>query len=1027
MKRSILPLALLSAGFVAQAADLYVDAAAAAGGDGSQAAPFATIKDAVDAANLLSGDPTTIRVAPGTYAIASAADFATVSVTNLAIEAADPSDRPVVALDADLCLAQNNPVVLRAPVGADGFTVRNLKFTYSYAGNKNAAGNSLGESGKLLSFAANDCVVDGCAFVQTGTTGQNWKDGGVLFADSSNNDRDRKGARLVVRNCLFDHVGASSFRPIKVASNARIVGNVFDSCSGFFTAYQYSGGGYFVSNRVVNCTRPIRSAGDGYRELEHGEIAYNVFVCSDVGVFLKQSQGYYGQPRFHHNTVVGCSSFVQVENVNDADWTPWIFDNLVIASGTGSVVCENATSLERRKSSFKAGSFFAGNAWLARDFLSGTAPAKFADYEPGLAVSDNKELGLPPEFLDTTDVSSTNFYRLNASRYPWVRTVARGADGTIGNVAYSYPATYVGAVEPIDVPGAPGEYFQVEAFSSDAEYYMAPATAVFAVEYAGNAGAVTVEWDFDGDGAYDRSGPETTTAWTYAARGEFRPLVRLTDAGTGKTVTQELPSVVHVRSLDVYVDSAAAASGDGATPETAFKTIPEGLAAAGPGSTVWVRGGTNRVYAVETGSDAMAIPASSGGLSVRAFGGEGPAKVVVASDFTYDWRTSGHSGNVHIVSNEADNVTIEGIRFEWDSQSLGRQNYGASSLVWNGAESLSLLGCEFYQKRGSGYAGSGHGTAIIRAGRDAATGLLVSGCRFDSCRMGDGSVWRKYSLIASSGDTRIVGNVFTNCQEIVPSTSVQLHFVSNIVVDAKANGGQGVLNAGYEGPKTVEVSYNRFVNDPASPAWAVLLKAREGMGSGANRIHHNTVVGYRELVRATSLDYRGSRWTAEIFDNLLLLTEAGSTNLVEMIPDGGHLQDNAPTSFKTGSFFRGNALRTEAFVGGNVTELDEYCLVDGLEIGETFVFDEATAQAVAAAFAPSGAEMPTGTVVRVQAPQFVNLTDASDPDFARFRAYRRSSGVDLGYAGWTGAEREYPPYIGALPPLYPPGTILILR
>ena len=87
----------------------------------------------------------------------------------------------------------------------------------------------------------------------------------------------------------------------------------------------------------------------------------------------------------------------------------------------------------------------------------------------------------------------------------------------------------------------------------------------------------------------------------------------------------------------------------------------------------------------------------------------------------------------------------------------------------------------------------------------------------------------------------------------------------------------------------------------------------------------------------------------------------------------------------------------------------------------------ATAQAVAAAFAPSGAEMPTGTVVRVQAPQFVNLTDASDPDFARFRAYRRSSGVDLGYAGWTGAEREYPPYIGALPPLYPPGTILILR
>ena len=1023
MKRSFLPLALLSAGLRAQAADLYVDAASAAGGDGSQAAPFATIKDAVDAANLLSGDPTTIHVASGTYAITSAADFATVSVPDLTIAAADPSDKPVVALDANLSVAKNNPVVFTAPQGSDRLAVGNLAFTYSFTGSKNVAGNSLGQSGRLFSVAANDCVFDGCEFVQTGTTGKDWSEGGLIYANGRS-----KGDRLVVRNCTFSGVGSGTIRPIKIANDAQIVGNVFDSCSGYFTVYQYSSGGYFVSNRVVDCTNPIFSNGDNHQELKNGEIAYNVFVSSDLPVFRKRNDaGYAGQPRFHHNTVVGCSSFIQVDEVNGISWTPWIFDNLVIASGTGSIVCENATSLDNRKSSFKAGSFFTGNAWLSHDFLSGTAPAKFDDYELGLAVSDNKELGFAPEFLDTTDVASTNYYRLNASRYPWVRTTARGASGTIDNVACSYPATWVGAVEPIDIPGAPGEYFQVEAFSSDADYYMAPAAVSFAVEYAGNAGDVTVEWDFDGNGTYDLSGPATATTWTYSTRGDFRPVVRLTDAGTGKTVTQEKPSIVHVRSLDVYVDSAVAASGDGATPETAFKTIPEGLAAAGPGSTVWVRGGTNRVYNVETGSDALAIPASSQGLSIRAFGDEGPAKIVVASDFTYDWRTSGHSGNVHIVSNEADNVTIEGIRFEWDYQSLGRQNYGASSLVWNGAESLSLLGCEFYQKRGSGYEGSGHTTPIIRGGRDTATGLLVSGCRFDSCRMGDGSVWRGYSLICSRGDTRIVGNVFTNCQAIVPSTTVYLHFVSNIVVDAKSNSGQGILTAGYEGPKNVDVSYNRFVNDPFSPAWAVLFKSREGMNSGVNRIHHNTVVGYRELVRTENLSYSGSRWTAEIFDNLLLMTETGSTNLVEKLKDGDHIQGNAPTGFKTGSFYRGNALQTEAFVGGNALELDEYCLVDGLEIGETFVFDETTAQAVAAAFAPTGAEMPTGTVVRVQAPQFVNLTDASDPDFARFRAYRRSSGVDLGYAGWTGAEREYPPYVGALPPLYPPGTILILR
>ena len=108
--RALASALLLASGF-AGAADFHVDAAAAAGGDGSQAAPFATIKDAVDAANLVTGEPSTIRVAPGTYPIASAGDFATVSVPDLTIAAAVPSDKPVVALDADLSVAANNPVV----------------------------------------------------------------------------------------------------------------------------------------------------------------------------------------------------------------------------------------------------------------------------------------------------------------------------------------------------------------------------------------------------------------------------------------------------------------------------------------------------------------------------------------------------------------------------------------------------------------------------------------------------------------------------------------------------------------------------------------------------------------------------------------------------------------------------------------------------------------------------------------------------------------------------------------------------
>ena len=229
MKRILLPLVLLSVGLRAHGADLYVDAAAASGGDGSQAAPFATIKAAVDAANLLSGDPTTVHVASGTYAITSASDFATVSVPDLTIAAADPSDKPVVALDANLSVAANNPVVFTVPTGSDRFEVDNIAFTYSYAGSKNVAGNSFGQSGKLFSLAAVDCIIDGCEFVQTGTTGKDWGDGGLVFTT----DRG-KAARLVVRNCRFDHVGAGSFQPIKLPNDAQIVGNVYDSCSGYF-------------------------------------------------------------------------------------------------------------------------------------------------------------------------------------------------------------------------------------------------------------------------------------------------------------------------------------------------------------------------------------------------------------------------------------------------------------------------------------------------------------------------------------------------------------------------------------------------------------------------------------------------------------------------------------------------------------------------------------------------------------------------------------------------------------------------
>ena len=77
----MLPLVFLSVCFCVCGADFYVDASVSTSGNGSQAAPFATIKAAVDAATLLPGTPSTIHVASGIYNITAASDLVTVSVS----------------------------------------------------------------------------------------------------------------------------------------------------------------------------------------------------------------------------------------------------------------------------------------------------------------------------------------------------------------------------------------------------------------------------------------------------------------------------------------------------------------------------------------------------------------------------------------------------------------------------------------------------------------------------------------------------------------------------------------------------------------------------------------------------------------------------------------------------------------------------------------------------------------------------------------------------------------------------------
>ena len=941
----------------------------------------------MDAANLLSGDSTTVHVASGTYAIASAADFATVSVPDLTIAAADPSDKPVVALDANLSVAANNPVVFTVPTGSDRFEVDNIAFAYSYAGSKNVAGNSFGQSGKLFSLAAADCIIDGCEFVQTGTTGKDWGDGGLVFTT----DRG-KAARLVVRNCRFDHVGAGSFQPVKLPNDAQIVGNVYDSCSGYFKPYQYISGGYFVSNRVVNCTNPIFANGDNFEELKYGVIAYNVFVSSDIPVFRKRNNvGYAKQPRFHHNTVVGCSGFIQVDEVNSIAWAPWIFDNLVIASPSGCVIRENATSLDNRTSSFQEGSFLTGNAWLAPALIAGTAPGNFPDtYSPGLAVSNNFALAAAPEFLDTTDVTSTNFYRLNAMRYPWVRTTACGASGTIDKQAVFHPATYVGAVEPLDAgPEHPGDFFKILDFTADLPTNTAPVVAAFAVEYGGNAGNVTVEWDFDGDGSFERSGASATTQWTYTAPGDFLPRVRLTDAATEKTIVGGASFPLKIRLMDVYVDANAPPGGTGSGAEP-LRSIAQGVACCAAHGTVHVRGGDNRRYDIATADDLVVVAEPC--VTIANWGDGGRARIVVASTLNSEVQDP----SVIQIPLTTSRTTLRGLDFTY----YGSGSSAADASLGERGRCIDVQGhyatvddCVFrqsgnYTKNGSRLYkadadGIGHAAVATRAREnDRSNGqhLTVSRCRF----LGE-SDDRSMAATRLGEYATLSENVFSNCCYVlwaVKSSAAPFLIASNVLYRCKTVS-TGIYGS-YQEFRNAEICYNIFWCD-SGDAVPFITKNWHGLDSSVT-IHHNTIVNASHFAEIVAGQFS---WHPRIFDNLFVLDPASAEDPTLFKNNQTSFASDCFSSFKTGSdgCLKNNAwFATNGISGGPATLVEGYDLSAGCEI--------------------------TNNVVLAEPPAFVS-TKIDSPNFCR-PAPRNGDWVGSGYA-WTGENGEYDDWIGAKP------------
>lgn len=460
---------------------------------------------------------------------------------------------------------------------------------------------------------------------------------------------------------------------------------------------------------------------------------------------------------------------------------------------------------------------------------------------------------------------------------------------------------------------------------------------------------------------------------------------------------------------EIYVDSLG--SGNGSSPESALPTIREALDIAGPGFTIWVRGGEDRSYVVSNETDTLRISAELEGLSIRAYGetpGDGGRAAFSVSPSYID------DGNrIHIVSNAATDVTLAGFTCSYGPRSLGVQNKGSVLLIAVAAPRFTIADCEFFCTGIPGYSGSGANGIVaainVNDNWHVATGMLVERCFFHDTTGYRGDTAPQPLRVATG--TTIRECVFSNAWRIAADPGpgktkfCDFTFVSNVVHSGPMRDASyfsfphGLFSSGWGGlGGGAEIAYNVFVGT-GEPNRGILALARwDGLG-GSERFHHNVVCNYGWVWGFNRGDNAPTGKTvAEIFDNVFDLMDGGTIVRDEGF-DGETPRVGTPI-FHTGSFSRNNAIvASGAFWGGASALAEDY--------------DRSVVS-------------PLDDIAIDEPPDWVCTNDLFHADFYRYRTLRTAT-PDLGVLAWRGENNEYPLWIGAKPPLYPSATMLILR
>ena len=444
--------------------DYYVDSQAASSGDGTQASPFATIQEGVDAAS--SGDTVYLK---GSLYVSQASQCVVIPAGKPELTLSNwGGGRFSIEVDNDFIKNVGSTNIIT--ICSQSNTISGLEFIY----HKTSLGLQDYGKGSFIFFLTNYQTVVGCRFYRPANEAPGYAGVDRLISGQSwgGDKNDSYGqSYMTIRDCVFENTigfrGDTHKYPIGVGDYATIANCMFSNCWSFATAIQ---NGKFNNHTIVSNVL-ILAAMDAARFLApaeqmsgvftsafggmgKGEIAYNVFVGRnrDFPLFnYGRNDGFNsGKISFHHNTVIGfdClfSGGLSSKNIYGENKALLEFaDNIIDAK---VLFYENASDTAHQFSAIKAGSVLRNNAVCItnNDMIATGAAAKSAMYNlfDNLSISNNVFLASLPEFVETNDIYSADFYR------PRLRL---GQDADLRRIGWTgenneYPR-FVGAREPI--------------------------------------------------------------------------------------------------------------------------------------------------------------------------------------------------------------------------------------------------------------------------------------------------------------------------------------------------------------------------------------------------------------------------------------------------------------------------------------------------------------------------------------------------------------------------------------------------